>query len=225
MRKYIKYIVFGVVALVLTVVCILKIREVSEETISYMPITNKTIVLDAGHGGMDPGTYSGNIFEKELNLKIAKKLGDIFIQNNCFIYFSRTEDYDLSKEDSYNHKIDDLKKRAEMINFINPDLLISLHLNSLIDNSVFGPMVYYRYNDGISKQYAVSIQNYLNKLTGLEKIIHSEKYYLFMKTKVPAVLIECGFLSNQAERKKLCEEKYQQSIVEAIYQGVRMAKV
>ena len=63
-------------------------------------------------------------------------------------------------------------------------------------------MVYYRYNDGISKQYAVSIQNYLNKLTGLEKIIHSKKYYLFMKTKVPAVLIECGFLSNQAERKK-----------------------
>lgn len=188
-------------------------------------ITDYKIFIDAGHGGMDPGTYSGNIFEKELNLKIAKKLGDIFIQNNCFIYFSRTEDYDLSKEDSYNHKIDDLKKRAEMINFINPDLLISLHLNSLIDNSVFGPMVYYRYNDGISKQYAVSIQNYLNKLTGLEKIIHSEKYYLFMKTKVPAVLIECGFLSNQAERKKLCEEKYQQSIVEAIYQGVRMAKV
>ena len=100
-------------------------------------ITDYKIFIDAGHGGMDPGTYSGNIFEKELNLKIAKKLGDIFIQNNCFIYFSRTEDYDLSKEDSYNHKIDDLKKRAEMINFINPDLLISLHLNSLIDNSVF----------------------------------------------------------------------------------------
>ena len=73
-------------------------------------ITDYKIFIDAGHGGMDPGTYSGNIFEKELNLKIAKKLGDIFIQNNCFIYFSRTEDYDLSKEDSYNHKIDDLKK-------------------------------------------------------------------------------------------------------------------
>ena len=69
MRKYIKYIVFGVVALVLTVVCILKIREVSEETISYMPITNKTIVLDAGHGGIDSGASNDDktIYEKDVN--------------------------------------------------------------------------------------------------------------------------------------------------------------
>ena len=68
MRKYIKYIVFGVVALVLTVVCILKIREVSEETISYMPITNKTIVLDAGHGGIDSGASNDDKTIYELSL-------------------------------------------------------------------------------------------------------------------------------------------------------------
>lgn len=149
MRKYIKYIVFGVVALVLTVVCILKIREVSEETISYMPITNKTIVLDAGHGGIDSGASNDDktIYEKDVNLAITLKLKELIEASGGLVILTRDDDSSLYEE-SENKTIrqkynENLKNRKKIADDSNADMFVSIHLNYFTESKYSGAQTFY----------------------------------------------------------------------------------
>lgn len=180
------------------------------------------VFVDPGHGGYDPGTEREQILEKNINLQISEKLFDKMLSEGMTGLMARTGDYDLSSAYSKNHKLEDLKKRAEYINHSGANILVSVHLNALSDSSVHGPMVYYRAKDQLSGELASAIQDRLNDLTGLDKIIHEENYYLFKATKIPAVLVECGFLSNAEERNRLLNEKYQEKIARAIFEGVKV---
>lgn len=215
-----KLLVFLVIPLIFTLIIILI------PPIFVRPVAvNKSLVgvglfIDPGHGGYDPGTHREQVLEKDINLDIASFLFEKALGAGAITFLTRSGDYDLSRPDSTNHKSEDLKERVKAINNSGANMLVSLHLNSIADTSVQGPMVYYRQADPISKKLADAVQEELNQLTGMEKIIHPERYYLFRKTSIPAILIECGFLSNAADRRQLLDSTYQEKLSDSIYRGI-----
>lgn len=190
------------------------------EAVVSLDTLGLVVFIDPGHGGYDPGSSKDSVLEKDINLAISTKLYEKMLGEGMMTLIARNDDYDLSSAFSKNHKMDDLKKRVAMINESGANMLVSIHLNSMRDSSIYGPMVYYRANDETSKVLAQTIQDELNQLSDLNKIIHEENYYLFNKTMIPSVLIECGFLSNDVERNKLISDKYQEQIATSIYNGI-----
>ncbi len=180
----------------------------------------KIVFIDPGHGGKDDGASRNDVVEDEINLKIASKLFEICALNNFVTYITRSGDYDLASQYAKNRKREDLKKRVQAIADANADLFISIHLNALNDETVHGPMVYYRYGDTESKALAEIVQQDLNELAKVNKKPHSEDYYLFRNTKCNGILIECGFISNYSERQKLLQESYQNELAQVIYGAV-----
>lgn len=183
-------------------------------------LVNCGVFIDPGHGGYDPGSERDAVLEKDINMKIGGELFEEVLGVGAIAFLSRSSDYDLSRPDATNHKTEDLKERVKNINNSGASLLVSLHLNAMNDERVFGPMVYYREKDPVSRKLAESVQRELNELSGLDKIIHPERYYLFRHTKIPAILVECGFLSNSDERKRLVTPTYQRELAKAIRIGL-----
>lgn len=180
----------------------------------------KTIFIDPGHGGLDNGCDFENVYEDEINLKIASYLYEICLDHHIVSYISRIGDYDLASLYASNRKNEDLKKRATLIEQSNCDIFISLHLNYYKDKSVSGPMVYYEKSDENSYTLAKITQKRLNEFTNKNKICHYDNFYLFRKTSVPGILIECGFLSNQEERENLMKSEYQKALAKQIYLSI-----
>jgi N-acetylmuramoyl-L-alanine amidase len=118
-------------------------------------------------------------------------------------------------------KLRDLKARQKIINSANADAFISVHLNFYSDKSCRGAMVFFG-EDGQSKELAHTLQNFLNRLSGQKRQLEALKgdYYLLNTANCPAVICECGFLSNSEEEKLLVTESYQQEIAQNIFQGV-----
>lgn len=154
-------------------------------------------------------------------MAIATKLYELCLNNNFIAYITRTGDYDLSKEDSLNHKNEDLKRRAEYINSLNIDYFISIHLNSYPSESVSGPMVYYKKDSQESYELGCSILDKLNSLTSNKKKVKTDDFYLFKYTNIPGVIVECGFITNSKERELLLDNRYQNMISKAIFEGIR----
>lgn len=179
-----------------------------------------TIVIDPGHGGKDNGCSNKDIYEDDINLSIAYFLFEELQNNSYSCYMTRTGDYDLSSENAKNHKNEDLRNRVDIVNNYQADILVSLHVNSYDNENIYGPMVYYRYADEESKLLGEFIQKELNNISGLNKKIHSEDFYLFRNTTCPAVLVECGFISNFQEKEKLTSLTYQKMLSKKIFEGV-----
>ncbi len=180
----------------------------------------KLIFIDPGHGGKDHGCVFDNVYEDSINLKIASYLYEEIIIHHFMGYISRSDNYDLASLYAKNRKNEDLKKRAKFIEQSHCDVFISLHLNSYPNASIHGPMVYYKKENELSKKFASILQSNLNEFTKLDKIIHTSDFYLFRNTSKTGVLVECGFLSNHEERKKLMNEEYQKNIAHVIYQSI-----
>lgn len=186
---------------------------------AVMPLTGKIIVIDAGHGGVDPGTSYGKIYEKDVNLAIALKLEKELSSMGAEVVLIRDGDYDLSSPNVSFRKKSDFDNRIKLINESAASLYVSIHLNYLSDARYSGPQVFYN-ND--NKLLAEIIQNNMNNdLNGdrLVKKIPSDTY-MYNKLKVRGVLIECGFLSNTKERELLITEDYQRKIAKSIAKGI-----
>lgn len=188
---------------------------------------NRIIVIDAGHGGEDSGAIGVNgAFEKDLNLEIANLLGKYFENAGYTVVYTRTEDKLLYKEEENIkgfRKIYDLKNRLKIAEQYTDSYLISIHMNSFGDAKYSGLQVYYSENNEKSQRLASSIQdNVRNKLQKENKrtIKKGKDIYLMENAKNPAVLIECGFLSNQEECDRLCEKEYQKELCFAIVCGI-----
>ena len=230
MKKYIKHIVFVVMATIITTISILKVREVSEEAISYMPITNKTIVLDAGHGGIDSGTSSDDktIFEKDINLAITLKLKELIESSGGLVILTRDDDSSLYEESGnkttrqkYN---ENLKNRKKIADESNADMLISIHLNYFTQSKYYGAQTFYPESNKDGKALASCIQNEFKRVVdnSNNRVIKPRNdLYLLKDCKIPSALIECGFLSNEKEAKLLNDEEYQEKIAWAIYSGIQ----
>lgn len=181
------------------------------------------IVIDAGHGGKDPGKIGVNgEEEKKLNLQIAKKLKEVLEKKGYRVVMTREDDTGLYSEKATNKKVEDMKKRCEIIHKEQPAFTISIHQNSYPQESVRGPQVFYYGKSQEGEKLAKALQSILNEnLSGGSKreAKANESYYLLKKTDSPIVIVECGFLSNSEEAALLADEKYQQKIADAICKG------
>ena len=186
---------------------------------AIMPLTGRTIVIDAGHGFKDPGTSYGKIYEKDINLAISLYLEEKLGSLGANVIMTRDGDYDLSIPGHNFRKKSDFDNRIKLINESNANLYLSIHLNYLSDASYYGPQVFYLKEN---KDIAQVIQKNMNKeLNGDReiKLIPSDTY-MYNKLKIPGVLIECGFLSNAKERGLLKTSDYQKKVANAIALGV-----
>lgn len=188
-----------------------------------------SIVIDAGHGGMDPGKVGINgELEKDINLSIALKLKAAIEKDdklNAVVTLTRTDDMGHYTDSDSNKKMADMRKRCEIIEEVNPEMVISIHQNSYHSSKVRGAQVFYYKESKSGRLLAEKIQASLVKELSegnkgrVEKA--NDNYYLIMNVSCPAVIVECGFLSNEEEAKLLSSGQYQDRIVGAIIEGIR----
>lgn len=195
---------------------------------SSMPITQKTVIVDAGHGGDDGGAIGiDGTVEKDINLDIALKLEKILKFYGFNVIMTRTQDVmtcDDGLDSLRKRKISDIHNRFELM-LKNPDaIFISVHQNKFEDSSQHGTQVFYSGNDERSKELAEAIQTSVT-LTLQRKNDRVVKksgsgIYLLYHAKIPAVLVECGFISNSDEVKKLKDESYRMKLAILIADGL-----
>ena len=183
----------------------------------------KVIVIDAGHGGIDPGKIGiHGEQEKEINLKIAEILKTFLELDGYEVVMTRTEDGGLYDENTSNKKVQDMKRRIEVIEEADPILVVSIHQNSYSEEYVKGGQVFYYGTSEVSKDLAETIQKQLKQLDPENKreAKANTSYYLLKKTSRPIVIVECGFLSNAAEADKLSDPLYEERLAFRIFMGI-----
>ena len=161
--------------------------------------------------------------EKDVNLKIAKKLEQLLISADINVIMTRTDDSGLYEESSDNKKRQDMKNRAALMNQSTPDCVVSIHQNSYPQESIDGAQVFYYTKSEEGKLLAALIQDSLISRAdpGNHRVEKSnDSYYLLKNVSSPIVIVECGFLSNWAESKKLVDDTYQQKLAWAIHLGI-----
>lgn len=183
-----------------------------------------TVVLDAGHGGTDPGKIGVNgEKEKELNLEITMLLKEKLEKQGIQVVLTRDSDGGLYDEQSNNKKVQDLQRRCELIHKTSPRCAVSIHQNSYTTPEVKGAQVFYYTNSAEGKKLAEGLQTAL--VEGVDPENHREakgntSYYLLKKTDVPLAIVECGFLSNPEEAGLLATKEYQEKVAEAVCAGI-----
>lgn len=182
------------------------------------------VVIDAGHGGDDPGKVGINgVYEKDVNLKIAKLVKLFLEANDITVLMTRESDEGLYDVDASNKKVQDMKRRIELIDNTSPALTVSIHQNSFPEEYVHGAQVFYYTGSTQGRQLAEYIQNQLVEKTdpgNRRQVKANDSYYLLKKTGTPIVIVECGFLSNSDEAERLCTPEYQERIAWAIHMGI-----
>ncbi len=209
-QRYI--MIFFVIAAVVTAMILLP--QVAQPA---MRTPKGTIVIDAGHGGFDGGASGkSGIHEDGLNLAVAQKLEALFEKNGYIVIMTRE-----TGEAIGDTKDKDMAARRKIIAEAKADIVISIHMNKFSDTSVCGPQVFYHEDSAEGEKFAKLIQQELN--TALEppkdRIEHPEDYFILCSGDSPAVIVECGFLSNEREEALLQDDTYQMECAKAIYRG------
>ena len=176
-----------------------------------------TVVIDPGHGGRDGGAVGDDgTLEKDLNLAVALKLKAILESADIHVVMTRETDIELASPDSPHKKADDLKARLQLAQSRKNAVFVSIHMNKFPVEKYRGLQVYYSENHAESAVLAQSIQDGAQSIlqnTNDRKIKPAgDSIYLMSHLEIPAVLIECGFLSNQEERELLKSESYQKKL-------------
>lgn len=188
------------------------------------PTTSKIVVVDPGHGGVDPGKIGVNeALEKDLNLKIAFDLKEELEAAGFLVVMTREEDYGLYLETDTNKKLADMKARCKIIEESKADIVVSIHQNSFAKESVHGAQVFYYKHSQEGKRLAECLQSAFSKYVDEENhrvAKDNDNYYMLLHTPCPTVIAECGFLSNKSEAELLCSEEYQKKVAKGICLGI-----
>ena len=220
--------IFLVIALILVAIPIFGILNRGSNSVfaSAEPETGRVIVIDAGHGGEDPGAIGvSGVYEKDLNLEISMILGEMLKEKGYTVLYTRTEDKMLyAPEENVKgmRKISDLKNRCSIVNSYDDAILISIHMNTYGASKYSGLQVYTR-DDSASLSLATSIQNSVREILQPQNkrtVKQGKNLYLLENSDCTAVLVECGFLSNKAECEKLSEKEYQKQLCFSIVCGI-----
>ncbi|MDO4531966.1 MAG: N-acetylmuramoyl-L-alanine amidase, partial [Bacillota bacterium] len=199
--------------------CLFCAAEGEKAENAMFALIDAKIVLDAGHGGWDPGkTGTCGEDEKELNLAVTEKLAEYLEQGGGTVILTRREDAALGKG-----KQADLAERRRIINESGADLLISIHQNAFPSAKAQGAQVFYHPNSPKGKELAECVQENLRVRVDTENRREAKEnstYYILRTTEVPAVIVECGFLSNEEEERLLNDGAYQERLAWAIYCGI-----
>lgn len=202
--------------IILFLICVLLFGQVNAYVAEY-PLIGKIVYLDAGHGGVDPGAFYENVYEKDINLEITLKLRDNLEKLGATVYLTRNDDYDLSNPNANLRKRSDLGNRAKMINDSNANLYLSIHLNSMANTEWSGAQVFYDDINEKNIDIANKFQKYFNKyLNSDRKVSEINNLYMYKNINIPGVLLELGFISNSNDRKNLLNDKYKNHIVKVI---------
>jgi len=214
-------------AWVLTLLASICFISKSTTAMFSLPIRSAVVVIDAGHGGRDPGASGeSGITEEEINLKIALKLRRLIEQGGGTAIMIREDDSGLYTEGGNGketRKSEDLRNRHTLINSCGADILISIHLNSFSQSQYYGAQTFYMKGDEKSCKLAESIQNELIKVLDRgndRKAKATDSVYILKNNNMPGALIECGFLSNHEEERLLDDEHYQEKVAWSIFAGI-----
>ena len=201
-------------------------KKVSIPTVS-LPVSGKTVVIDAGHGKPDEGAESSRgTSEAETNLKIALKLQNLLEQSGCSVILTRSDEnaiYDIDSKTLRQKKISDIHNRVKIGNESSADIFVSIHLNKIPQQQYDGWQTFYNVQSAEGQKLAVSIQNNLNDAIQKEnnRVAKSiENIYIVKHVEIPLTIVECGFLSNPDEEKLLLEDEYQNRLAWGIYNGI-----
>ena len=189
--------------------------------------TGRVIIIDAGHGGEDSGAIGVNgAYEKDINLAIAMIMGEELSNRGYTVVYTRTEDkmlYLPEENIKGMRKISDLKNRCKVTEQYEDSILVSIHMNSYGASKYSGLQVYYADESADSERLAGKIQGTVRQELqpdNKRQIKNGSSLYLLENAKGTAVLIECGFLSNEVECEKLSQKEYQKQLSFSIICGI-----
>lgn len=223
-RKKMMLLCFAV--LLCMIICIKMKKETVVKTVA-LPVSNKTIILDAGHGLPDNGTVGFNgTAEQKINLEIVLKLQSLLEQSGCTVILTRADEngiYEACNRSIRTKKLSDMKKRVYIGNNSEADIYLSIHLNYYIESKYRGWQTFFQSENNKSKRLAEIIQqeitNNLDKNNRKPKTIRDS--YILKKITIPSVIVECGFLSNPSEEQNLKDKEYQSKLAWGIYIGIQ----
>ncbi|MGD8189953.1 N-acetylmuramoyl-L-alanine amidase family protein [Brevibacillus ginsengisoli] len=182
------------------------------------------VLIDVGHGGVDSGTTYGNILEKDINMAIGKQLYQALAEKGYHVVMNRDGDYALSDENhwskSRSRHLKDLAQRRHLAMELQPQILVSLHVNWSNSSRASGPLVLYQHNSQ-SYMLAELMQNSLNllyKVHGKPQV--GKTYYLLRHSICPSIIVEMGYLSNVSDRHRLLTPREQAQIAASIRAAV-----
>jgi len=191
-------------------------------------MSDKVIVIDPGHGGIDIGASYDNLVEKKVNLDIARRLRNLLATKGAKVIMTRYHDTALDhKNQAYKSRhMRDLKARVDTINNNKAELFVSIHVNSFVGKfKIRGPIVFYQNKKKANQSLAQKIQQRLNQISykGIdlpENSIRVGNYYILNNSRVTGVLVEVGFINKKVDNWLLTEDKFKDKLVYGIYQGI-----
>lgn len=217
--------ILSIIFLIVIIFTFAYINDIFESSKAvFLPMTNRVIFIDAGHGGRDPGAVGRQgQNEDRINLEIALRLKRLVEEGGGIAVLTRDGDYGLYSPDAPNKKRDDLQKRKAIADQSGSCVNIIIHLNSFVQTRYYGAQTFYYTGCENSKRFAMILQQELRRV--LDESNHRQPkadndIYLLKDNKAPTVLVECGFLSNPREELLLNEQKYQEKIAWALYSGI-----
>lgn len=220
------YLLFVLISILL--IGLFLIFTVSKNINSLKTNNDFTIVLDCGHGGPDGGAVAPDgTAEKDINLALGLSLRDILVQNGYKVVLTREKDEFICDDHSASlreQNISDLHNRLDIAESYKNSIFISLHMNKFSEEKYWGSQLFYSPNNDNSKDLAESIRKRLvaTVQTGNERALKemdSSVYIIFNATN-PALLLECGFMSNKDELEKFKDFSYRSKFVFEVYLGI-----
>ena len=187
-------------------------NNLNQKTVATMsvPVTNRTIIVDAGHGGEDGGAVSSNgVSEAQINLSIALKLQNLLEQSGATVVLTRSDDnaiYDIDSKTLRQKKNSDLKNRVKIGKTSSADIFVSIHLNKIEQSQYYGWQTFFKDGNEQGKKLATCIQENLNEAIQKENKrtpLKISNIYIIKNVEIPTTIVECGFLSNPEEEKQL----------------------
>lgn len=194
-------------------------------TVMSWSVANKVIVVDPGHGGIDPGVVGkSGALEKDITLAVGKRLAANLGQAGAMVLMTRETDTDLSDPGTVGvmaKKREDLKRRVALANDHKADLYVSIHVNSFPSSDRRGAQTFIQPGSAESKKAAHCIQAEMSKvLKDTERLTNEVDFFITRNTSMPTVIAEIGFMTNETEEKLLQDPAYQGKVAWAVYAGV-----
>ena len=194
------------------------------EAVSAVSSLNYTVVIDAGHGGRDGGACVNGIFEKDVNLSVSRKVKEFLDLYNVNAVMTRNTDTLLCDENSKHKKRDDLYNRMRFTDSVESPIFLSIHMNKFPEEKYKGLQVFFSPNNNDSEALSLLIQQnvkeYLQSENNRQVKKSTSQIYLLDRLLCPAVIVECGFLSNSEDLKNSTDEKYQNALAFVIANSI-----
>lgn len=213
----------ALIILLAVIVALASFITLAFTTSSSMPRAEFNVVIDAGHGGRDNGTSgkTTGVSESELNLKYALTLKDLCEEFGIGVTMTRSDMNGLYDENASNKKKSEMEKRKNVINNSGADVMISIHMNSFPLSSCSGAQVFYAKGSEEGFNLAKSIQTSVcQAFDNARDYVTVGDYFVLNYSNIPAVLVECGFLSNPQEEKDLQTKEYRDKFCYALLAGI-----